>query len=173
MAIPKWISDLAGKTASVATKGYKVANGPTINFDDPTYAELYDKYITGKLEEAEASAVDEIEYLRDVANQATAKLISAMQNKLAADDKKKEPAAKEPAAAETPKLETPDKNENAAPATKEKVVHKDDRLPEPGSSKWREVRYNERLDAWQGISTERKVQNFRTEDEAIDGIRDM
>src|ERR1035437_1763087 len=139
MPIPKWISDLAGKTASVATKGYKVANGPTINFDDPTYAELYDKYITGQLAEAEASAVDEIEYLRDVANQATAKLIFAMQNKLAADDKKKEPAVEK-----TPKLEDPAKNENATPKDVSKV--KDSRLPEPGVSSWKEVRFNERLD---------------------------
>lgn len=176
MPIPKWLSDAAAKVPQVSVKGYQVANGPAINFDDPLYAELYTKYITGQLNEVDASAVDEIEFLRDVANQATAKLISAMQNKLAADE---EPKAAEPKAKPS-KIEAVEPAE-VAPKTEKKeekgeegkVTHKNDKLPEPGTSKWREVRYNERLDTWQSISTERTVQNFNSEDEAIDGLRDM
>lgn len=177
MAIPKWISDAAGRAPEFVTKGYKAPNGPTINFDDPIYAELYDKYITGQLNEAEASAVDEIEFLRSVTNQATAKLISGMQNKLSADDKKEKPEkleAKEPVEDKTPKLEKSDKNEDAPP--KELGKNDTDRvkgnLPEPSVSKWKESRYNERLDTWQAIVTERSVRNFHTEEEGLEYLKD-
>lgn len=176
MSIPKWISDLAGKTPPITVKGYQVANGPAINFDDPLYAELYTKYITGQLEESDAAAIDEIEFLRGVANQATAKLISAMQNKLSADkDKKEAPAAKEapkveaiPEAKDIPVLEPKQDEKKEAP---EKVVHKNDQLPEPGISTWQEVRYNERLDCHQAITTERKVRNFATKEQAIESLK--
>jgi len=177
MAIPRWITDAAGSAPEFATKGYKAPNGPTINFDDPLYAELYSKYITGQLEESEASAVDEIEFLRDVTNQATAKLISAMQNKLSADDKKKEPEApkaKEVPEEKTPKMEKPDKNEGAPSKELGKVDtgREDGRLPEPSVSKWKESRYNERLDTWQAIVTERSVRNFHSEEEGLEYLKD-
>ena len=181
MAIPKWITDTVGKTTEFPVKGYQVPNGPTINFDDPLYAELYDQYVTGQLDESTAAAVDEIEFLRDVTNQATAKLISAMRNKTAADDKKPEapkkeekPEAKEAPEEKTPKMEKPDKNEEAPPKELGKVDtgRNGGNLPEPSVSKWNESRYNERLDTWQAIVTERSVRNFHTEEEGLEYLKD-
>lgn len=167
MSIPKWITDAAEKAPQISTKGYQVSNGPSINFDDPLYAELYSKYITGQLDEADATAIDEIEFLRGVANQATAKLLSTMQNKLSADKKKEEkPEAKEPAP------EAPAKNEKEDPTPKLDTGRGEGKLPEPSVSKWKECRWNERLECFQGITTERSVMNFNSEEEALNYLKD-
>ena len=147
MGIPHWIA----KTAK------EDGESPNVNFSDSTYDKLLGLYNEGKLDNATAQIVEEVEYLRDVMNHT----VSQIKDKMAIS-KEAAPAPEKPMA---PAKEVPPPSPSGAPLSKTKL---EPRLKEPETTKWKEIRFNKRTGTWQCVITTRLTRNFLSEDAAVE-----
>jgi hypothetical protein len=164
MNIAKWILEAAGNE-EVSEGGFVTESGKEVNFQDPTYNELRKKYAEGTLKDIEAEALEQIEYLIDVINVSTAKLLDSLNQPVKEAAPKKEEAPEAPAAEKVPPALPSGRQPEVSPAAPAK------RDGEPQITKWKESRYNERLKQWQAIVTQRKVVNFDTELQSIEFLK--
>lgn len=167
MNIAKWILETAGAEEIISESGFKSESGKEVNFQDSSYNEIYKQYAKGSLKEVDAEAVEQIEYLRDVINVATAKLLDTFNQPIKEAAPKKEEAPEAPAAEKVPPALPSGRQPEVTP---NKPSGKDS---EPQITKWKESRYNERLKQWQAIVTQRKVVNFDTELQSIEFLKKL
>ena len=147
------ISEWILKTAEEAEKS-------VVDLSDPKYKELCEKYEKDQLTAKEAGAFEEIEYLRDLVNVVATKIL----NGLCTDKEAAKPPSPEPSKKEVP----PPMASGKEMAQKPKVLPAMPGNTEPQVTRWKEVRFNKKDGKWQTVLSERTVNNFNTEDEALE-----
>jgi len=163
MKLPSWIIKTAedlGEIKEPVEEGFSTQDGHIVNFSDPLYHELLDKYGNQQLSDEQVAALEQVEYLRDLINVAVARLHDGAITKEAAAPSKPLSAVPD-LPAEVPPTMPSGKQPKVLPA----------RIKEPETSKWKEIRFNKRTGTWQGVVSTRHVRNFNSEAEAVDFIK--
>lgn len=161
MPIPEWLTKVAAE-----------AKDSSVDFMDARYADLLNKLKEGKLDDTTASAVDEIEQLRGVINQAVSKLTGTM-HKEAKTPLKTSPTDDD-YSPEAMKLTPDEEKVNKLIADSPEVADKPKpgklpaKIKQPETTKWKEIRFNKRTGTWQVVVTIRHTRNFLSENEAVD-----
>lgn len=163
--IPDWINRAADEIGPI-NKDAKV------NFSDETHSKLLKLHQEGKLDPWAKEALEEIETLRGVMNEAVLQVDKKLAQPMT-KEAKVPPAPPKKAEVEAP-LDFGDERlkEEMTPALDEKGKEVE-RLPatkvkQPETTKWKEIRFNKRTGTWQTTVTIRHTRNFMSENEAVE-----
>lgn len=167
MSIPNWLKATIKESIEKASVNFSDATG--------TYEGLLELYSKGQLDEKAAQAVEEIQSLLNLIEDATGKLDREVAGlkKIAAPpatapisygDANVDKLLKEsPPMVPSPVDELKEEPKKAIPRGKLPP-----KIKQPETTKWKEIRFNKRTGTWQVVVTIRHTRNFLTENEAVD-----